>query len=154
MRAPARTPLLAQATDAATSLTFETESAIAIASSRLAEVRAVLPGNRNVDHTQDVHGEKAFVLFGSPQPIPREIYLAHDRLFAVIPGSRVELQFEFAPGADAPKLRLQWEYWDGAGWTPFVAFPSDEGNAVVAGEYSEDGTLGLTQRHHSPARQR
>ena len=48
-RAPARTQLLAQPPDGGDSLTFETESQIGLAASRLVEVKASLPGNRYFD---------------------------------------------------------------------------------------------------------
>ena len=108
-------------------------------------------------------GEKPFVLFASPQSIPRELYLAHDRLFAVMPGSLVELQVELAPTATEPELgslSLRWEYFDGKDWSPFAPFPPKKdpptskpaatpGQQMMppqdTGEYSDDATQGLSR---------
>jgi len=160
-RAPERTQLLAQAQDGGPNLTFETESEIGLAASRLVEVKASLTGNRFVDHSQDVTGEKPFILFASPQSIPRELYLAHDRLFAVTPESVVELQVELAPTAaksEAGPPNLRWEYFDGRDWSPFAPFPPTKGPSPSTpapqqetmpppdtGEYSDDGTQGLSR---------
>lgn len=158
-RAPERTQLGAPSSDG--TIVYETESAIGLAASRLSEVVAVLPGNRYVDHTLDVVGEKPFVLFSGNQPIPQEMYLAHATFFAVTPGTLIELQFELAPTTSLSPgpWNLKWEYWDGDGWTPFAPFqtktPAPESDATAnqqsdaqAGEveeYSEDGTECLTR---------
>ncbi|WP_193789104.1 baseplate J/gp47 family protein, partial [Zavarzinella formosa] len=151
-RAPLRTQLLGQATDSSEALVFETTGVIGLAASRLVEVKAVLPGNLCVDHTQDVLGEKPFVLFSPSQPIPREMYLAHDRLFAVQAGSQIELHVELDQRGESVDSHavtgppnVVWEYFDGGGWTPFAPFLTDDKKGAPGDEYSEDGTLALTR---------
>ena len=168
-RAPERTQLAAQPVDAeeqvifetesamtlptgrakrvneAMQVIFETESAMTLADSRLVEVKVVMPNDRFADHTADVIGERTFSLFQGRQAIPRELYLAHDRAFAISPGSVIELQVEVTQGSLAPNdtSPIRWEYWDGGGWTPFALFSPITANSTTA--YSEDGTDHLTR---------
>ena len=156
-RAPERTQLGAASDE--TTIIFETESAIGLAASRLGEIVAVLPNNRFVDHTLDVVGEKPFVLFEANQPIPQEMYLAHDRFFAVTAGSTIELQWELTrtSASDDSPWTIQWEYWDGDGWTLFAPFQrtnskthrceqvTAESSVLEDDGYSEDGTLDMAR---------
>jgi hypothetical protein len=164
-RAPARTRLGARAADpAAGALEFETEAGIALASARLAEVKAVLPGGRYADFTPDVLAEQKFVLFDRGQPIPGALYVGHDRVLAVSPGSVVDVRVELAPAGAGPGVAgaggVVWEYYDGTDWVGFVPPPAapaatptaaagpprpaaaaDPGDAPV----SFDGTHGLNR---------
>lgn len=153
-QAPINTQVAAQGPDGE-DVIFETESQIALATSRLVEIKAVLGEDRYVDHSLDVVGEKAVSLFSGIQPIPRELYLAHDRYFAVTPGALIELQVELAPISvlEQSPWNLQWEYWDGSGWTPFAPFPPlgaaaeyRNQNAVDDNSnFSHDGTRNLSR---------
>jgi predicted phage baseplate assembly protein len=122
-------------------IVFETTDAIGLAASRLIEVKTALPGDRYTDHTDDVLGGRPFILFAGPQPVPRELYIGHDRLFALTPGAVVELQVELARGSGMlPQgAAIDWEYWDGAAWVGFVGW-LPAGNPHVD-QYSIDGTV-------------
>lgn len=150
---PARSQLSAQPTEASEPLIFETISQIGLADSRLVEMKTILPGDYFTDHIEDVLGEKPFTLFDHRQAIPRELYLAHDQIFAVSPGSVIELQIEVALG-DVQFIShhavIRWEYWDGDGWSAFAPFPEANANQEPVKskndrEYSEDSTSHLTR---------
>ncbi len=140
--APARARLGATVVNEADGkpLEFETESPIALAASRLMEVKALLPGDRYVDHTADVLGERSFKLFASPRAVPRELYLAHDRLFALTSGSRLDVEVEAIENSshEMPFL-LVWQYFDGVDWVPLVAPPSSASGGVH--DLQRSGTL-------------
>lgn len=138
-RADAHTRLGAQVDGGAT-VDFETDTRIGLAATRLAEVKASLPGDRYTDHTADALGGRSFTLFDGPRPVPRELYLGHDRLFALTPGAVVELQIDLAPdsGELPPGSEVLWDYWDGLAWVGFVPF-------ARPGSGSTDGTRNLSR---------
>jgi hypothetical protein len=144
-RAPAGTRVGAASPGGGT-VPFETEETIGLAASRLMEVRTILPRSGTAaDHSLDALGGRPFVLFEPARPIPRELYFGHDALFALTPGTLLELAFELEGGVDRGKepRRLLWEYWDGEAWVPFLPFRSSpEADGCV--NPSEDGTRGLT----------
>ncbi|MBN1964427.1 MAG: hypothetical protein JW910_07260, partial [Anaerolineae bacterium] len=123
---------------------FETEQAIGLTSARLAEVWTIWPGrDEYADLSVDAIGGQPVRLFTDLEPIPHELYLAHDTHFALSGSSIVELQVQLARPSSEP-LTIIWEYWDGEAWREFKPFvpPTDK---EAAENDSLDGTLGLTR---------
>jgi len=123
-------------------LVFETERAIALATSHLVEVRTLWPGRDAVaDHTAAFAAGEPFTFF---QPLVRtehSMYFAHDVCFALTGKSTVELQLQLAtPGSAA--LSTIWEYWDGEVWRSFKSF-APPASATIGD--SVDGTAGFTR---------
>jgi hypothetical protein len=141
-RVPAGTRVGAKGPDPNEPIIFETETDIALASAQLAEVKTLWPGqDAYADHGTEALGGQSFTLFTPLQPIPHELYLAHDVHFALAGQATVEIQFDLsAPGSEP--LALTWEYWDGQVWRGFKAFKS---TAEAAVNDSLDGTEGLTR---------
>ena len=138
-RIPAGTRLGAQVTGRPEPLMFETEGAIAMAAARLVEVKTLWPArDEYADHTLDFAGGRPFELFKGRKPVPHEIYLAHDTLFAFAGRATVEIELELATTGSEP-LEIAWEYWNGETWRPFKAFDASDEDA------SCDGTMALTR---------
>ena len=77
---------------------------------------------------------RPLTLFSPLQPVPHQLYLAHDTLFALAGESTVEIEHELAtPGSDP--LEIAWEHWDGQVWRPFKPFDSADTTA------SQDGPM-------------
>jgi hypothetical protein len=149
-QAPAGTRLGAQA--GGSTLEFETESQIALAASRLMEVKAALPGDQYADYTQDALGGRPFTLFDHVGPVRRQLYLGHSQLFALTPGALLQVQVELAPESGPLVGELVWEYWDGTGWVGFAPWlpepdptqsPDPSGKQPDPDLYSSDGTQNL-----------
>ncbi len=141
-RVPVRTQVGATVVGLDEPLIFETEQAIALASAQLAEVVTLWPGkDAYADHSQAALGGQPFNLFEPLQPVPHELYLAHDTYFALSGQASVELQVELARPGNQP-LPLTWEYWDGDVWRLFKPF-----QPVVEASLNDsvDGTDGLTR---------
>jgi hypothetical protein len=135
----ARTRVGAEVPGRATPVMFETESAIALAAARLVEVVSLWPArDAYADHTPAAIGGRPFRLFKLLQPVPHELYLAHDTLLAFGSGAVVEIEFELSTPGSVP-LEIAWEYWDGQVWRPFTPFDRADHTA------SQDGTAGLTR---------
>jgi hypothetical protein len=139
-RVPARTRVGAKVPGRSDPLIFETETDIALAGANLAEVVSLWPGKDSyVDHSAAVIGGQRFTLFESLQPVPHELYLAHEIHFALAGQATVEIQF-YLSIAGSELLPLTWEYWDGQLWRGFKAFKSVKD---ATGADSLDGTEGL-----------
>jgi hypothetical protein len=138
-RISAGTRLGAQVPDRPDPVQFETETSIAMAAAHLVEVKTLWPArDEYADHSTDMTGGHPFTLFTRRQPVPHQVYLAHDTLFAFAGDVTVEIEFELAtPGRDP--LQIAWEHWDGQVWRPFKPFDP------VDAEASRDGTDGLTR---------
>jgi hypothetical protein len=137
---PARTRVGAQVPGQSDPLIFETERAIALAAARLAEIVTVWPGRDGyADHSASLLAAQPVTLFTPLQPLPHELYLAHDVQLALSGHATVELSIELAVSASAA-LNLAWEYWDGQVWRGFGAF-----QAMDQAGQSFDGTAGLTR---------
>ena len=125
------------------SLTFATENDIALAASGLAEVVSVWPGkDAYANHSRAAMGSEPFTLFEGLQPIPHEVYLAHDTYFALEGQAIVELHLTLRQAGSEP-LETAWEYWDGEVWRAFKRFAEDPAEAEA--DDSVDGTEGLTR---------
>ncbi|MCL4870814.1 MAG: putative baseplate assembly protein [Anaerolineae bacterium] len=141
-RIPIRTQVGAAVAGLDEPLIFETEQAIALASAQLAEVVTLWPGkDAYADHSQAALGGQPFTLFEPLQPVPHELYLAHDTYFALSGQATVELQVELARPGSQP-LPIIWEYWDGDVWRMFKPF-----QPVIEASLNDslDGTDGLTR---------
>jgi predicted phage baseplate assembly protein len=138
-RIAAGTRLGAQVPDRPDPVRFETASSIAMAAARLVEVVTLWPArDAYANHSSAVAGGRPCTLFSPLQPVPHQLYLAHDTLFALAGEATVEIEFELATPGNAP-LQIAWEHWDGQVWRPFKPFdPAD----TMA---SQDGTDGLTR---------
>ena len=141
-RAPAGTQVGASVSGVDGPLIFETERDIALAVAPLVEIATVLPGaDQWASHTSDFGSRRPFTLFGAPQPVAHELYLAHDVHFALQGHCEVHVQLELAAAARR-SISMVWEYWDGDGWRAFGAFKP----GTAAGDNdSIDGTRGLTR---------
>ncbi len=138
-RITAHTRLGAQVPDLPDPLMFETERTIALAATRLVEVKTLWPSrDEYADHTVEFAGGRAFTLFNPLRPVPHEFYLAHDTLFAFAGEATVEIEFELATPGSEP-LEIAWEFWDGQVWRSFKPIDPDNVSA------SQDGTEGLTR---------
>ncbi|NJL21974.1 MAG: hypothetical protein HC895_16060 [Leptolyngbyaceae cyanobacterium SM1_3_5] len=138
-RVPVRTRVGAKVAGRSEPLMFETETAIALATAQIAQVVTLLP-NRDAyaDHTEAAIARQPFTLFEPLQPIPHELYLAHDS-FAIAGRSTIELQFDLTQTA-RESLAIVWEFWSGKDWHPFKPFVSIE---KATDQNSLDGTQGL-----------
>jgi hypothetical protein len=120
-------------------LVFETESTVAMCAAKLVNAVSLWPDRDGwVDHSADLAGGRAFVLFDVVQPVEHEIFLAHDTLLAFMGKTTVEIAMNFAP-AGSSSLAVSWQHWDGQVWRPFADFAAGNSDASV------DGTAGLTR---------
>ena len=130
-RVEAATRLGAQVAGKSDSVLFETERAVGVAAARLVELRTVIPAQDvHADHSTECIGMREFRLFSSGKPVPHELYIAHDTLFAFTGKPTLQLGFELASAGSRP-IDIAWEYWDGQVWRLF--------------SLCEDGTRGLTR---------
>lgn len=133
-RAIAGTRLTAKPQGAGDQVVFETETSVALAAARIAEIVTVWPGkDAYANHSGDALGGRPFALWQPLQPIRHELYLAHPVQLALAGRAFVELDVELGTEGSAP-LALSWQYWDGGLWRDFAA--------LAAGD---DGTEGLTR---------
>jgi hypothetical protein len=136
---PARTRLSAKVIGQSTPLIFETEQDGAMAAAKLTDVVTVWPAqDKYADHSGNVAGKRQFKLFDPLSPVPHEFYLAHDTILSFSGSSRIDVEFELAPGGNTP-IFAKWDFWDGQAWRPFTdinPFNPDTGS---------DGTLGFTR---------
>ena len=122
---------------AAEPITFETERAIALAAAHLIEVRTLWPArDQYADHSIEIAGGRPATFFEPPHPVPHELYLAHDTLFAFTAEATLNIKFELGNPGGQP-LAIVWEFWDGQIWQAFAGFDAAGG--------SRDGTAGLTR---------
>jgi hypothetical protein len=141
-RVPARTQVAASIPGREEPLVFETRGAIALAAARLVEVASFWPGKDAwSSHAVEALGGQPFRLFTKLQPVPHELYLAHDTHLALAGQAIVEVQFELARAGSEP-VDLDWQYWDGELWRSFKQFAAP---AKAATRDSLDGTDGLTR---------
>jgi hypothetical protein len=128
--ASAGTRLGAKSSDGGDPIVFETESDVALAAARVAEVVTVWPGRDGyADHSAAAIGGEPFTLWEPLQPIRHELYLAHELYFALAGQASVELAVELA-GAGSSPLRVAWQYWDGQLWRNFLdPQPGDDATA-------------------------
>jgi predicted phage baseplate assembly protein len=123
-------------------LVFETDRAVAVAAARLTEVVSLWPArDACADHSVAATGGQRFTPFTGLQPVPHELYLAHDTLFELAGETTIELRFELATPGSVP-LAMAWEHWDGALWRAFAPFDPAPAPGTDA---SVDGTIGLTR---------
>ncbi len=142
-RVPARSQVGATVAGLASPLVYETESAVALVKAKLKQVVSLWPGRDAwADHSAALAATRSFQLFDGLHSVPHALYLSHDILLALAGQSTIEVAFDLSrPGATV--LELEWEYWDGVIWRPFLtpaAPPRKVGGAGVA-----DGTVGLTR---------
>ena len=139
-RVPERTRAGAKLPGASNPLVFETEQAIALAAAPLVEVVTVIPARDTyADHSVAVARGDAFTLFGPEQPVVHQLYLAHDKYFALAGASTVDVEFEFATPGNT-RLAALWEFWNGQVWQGFDPFAAADDPAN-----SFDGTAGMTR---------
>ena len=102
--------------------------------------RATLVALYSVDPTADTYADHSasqtagFAFLGSMQPVPHQLYLGHDSLFAIASNAEIDLSFDLGPShADStPRpLLIDWEYLSQDGWLPL--------------RIMSDGTARLTQ---------
>ena len=141
-RAPANTRVGATIPGRDEPLVFETERAVAVAAARLTQVVSLWPArDAYADHSVAATAGQRFTPFTGLQPVPHELYLAHDTLFELAGATTIELRFELASPSSAP-MAMAWEHWDGSLWRAFAPFDA----APAAGtDASVDGTRGLTR---------
>src|SRR5262249_48627066 len=112
--------LLGAARAASTAPLFTTEETITLTRSKIVALYSVDPtADRYSDHTQTL--ATGFTLFGNMQPVPHQLYLGHDTLFALSSSAEIELSCSLAP-APANSVRIplliDWEYLSADGWLP------------------------------------
>ncbi len=141
-RVPAHSRLGAKVPGRTDPLIFETETDIALASARLAEVEALWPGiDSFADHSSAVIGGQPFTLFTPLKPIPHEFYMAHETLFAIAGFATLEIRIELS-SVGSESLPLVWEFWEGEMWRAFKPFKS---TIEARSNDSLDGTKGFTR---------
>jgi Baseplate J-like protein len=99
---------------------FSTQDTITLARAGLTTVYSVDPSS---DTYQDASATQTtgFALFGNMQPVPHQIYLGHDSMFAITSGASIELSFDLATALSdsTPRpLLIDWEYLSQDGWLP------------------------------------
>ena len=138
----ARTRVGASSPGSSEPVVFETDQAIALASARLKSVIAVWPDqDEYADHTAMALQERPFAVDSERRPLPHELYFAHDRLLALVPGAVVDVRLQFAEVAARP-LSIAWEYYDGARWRRFESGGSGRWDGTAG--FSRSGTVSLT----------
>jgi hypothetical protein len=99
---------------------FSTEETATLTRGSLVAVYSVDPNaDTYADHTPQL--TQGFVLFDAMEPIPHQIYLGHDSVFAISSNAEIELSFDLAPAHSdsTPRpLLIDWEYLSADGWLP------------------------------------
>lgn len=144
-------------------LVFETEQAIALTGSQLAQVVSLIPGaDAYVDHTAALTAKTPFTLFRPEelQNTPHILYLAHDSYLHLSGQSIVEIEFDLLAPSSTDLSPLVWEYYDGQGWHPFgdpnvkaststpstpQTGPNGDPAVIIKPGTIDDGTQGLTR---------
>ena len=112
--------------DDGSQVTFRTEDGVGVASSRLAEVRTVVPGRDTVgDHTIDAIGGRPITLFTDQVATERHLYLGHDSLFAIRGSTTIAVELELTRDSRVP-LTAEWSLWDGSMWRTYEFDPPPE----------------------------
>ncbi len=136
---PAGTRVSAKVASKPAPLVFETEETGALAAARLTDVITLWPArDQYAEHTSDAAGGRPFVLFEPGKPVPHEIYLSHETVFAFSGRAAVDVEFELATPSDR-RIATNWEFWDGQVWRPFREFNRTDPRA------SRDATNGFTR---------
>jgi hypothetical protein len=108
--------------------------------------RATLTALYSVDPTADTYADHSasqttgFTLLDNMQPVPHQLYLGHDSLFAIASNAEIDLSFDLGPShpdATPRPLLIDWEYLSQDGWLP-LSIMSD-GTARL----TQDGKLAL-----------
>jgi hypothetical protein len=114
---------------------FSTEGAITLTRAKLAALYSVDP---NADTYSDHSAAliTGFTLFDQMQPIPHQLYLGHDSLFAISANAEVELSFDL--GAKHTKnpplpMLIDWEYLSADGWLPLRTVSDRTGRLIRDG---------------------
>jgi hypothetical protein len=114
---------------------FSTEGAITLTRAKLAALYSVDPtADTYSDHTTALI--TGFTLFDQMQPIPHELYLGHDSLFAISANAEIELSFDL--GATHTKnpplpMLIDWEYLSADGWLPLRIVSDGTGRLIRDG---------------------
>jgi hypothetical protein len=99
---------------------FSTEGAITLTRAKLAALYSVDPNaDTYSDHTAALI--TGFTLFDQMQPIPHQLYLGHDSLFAISANAEIELSFDLGATHTKntpPPMLVDWEYLSADGWLP------------------------------------
>ncbi|MBV9815022.1 MAG: putative baseplate assembly protein [Alphaproteobacteria bacterium] len=99
---------------------FSTEGTITLTRAKLTALYSVDPNaDTYADHTTAL--TSGFTLFDQMQPVPHQLCLGHDSLFAISANAEIELSFDLgathAKNAPPPML-IDWEYLSADGWLP------------------------------------
>jgi hypothetical protein len=99
---------------------FSTEGTITLTRAKLAALYSVDPNaDTYSDHTAALI--TGFTLFDQMHPIPHQLYLGHDSLFAISANAEIELSFDLGPTHTKnapPPMLIDWEYLSADGWLP------------------------------------
>jgi hypothetical protein len=117
-------------------LYFETETALTITPAQLTHVFSLQPDQDK--YARHEFSGQSVTLFEPLQPVPHELYIAHDKLLDFDGKAEINVAITLSRPAKRP-LKLAWEFWDGKDWMSFQPF-----EARAAGS-SWDGTKGLTR---------
>ena len=120
------------ASGASAPVVFETTGSIALVAAPLAEVKFVDIDTGLVTPLPLITGPQ-----NDQEPIHHDLYLGDLSALAVIPGATLTVNLTLAPvaaGASQSPLSLDWEFFDGTDWHPFLPF-----------NIGDDETNGLTQ---------
>jgi hypothetical protein len=135
----ARTRLSAKVAGQTAPLIFETVQDGAMAAAKLTDVWTLWPTqDRYLDHSASAAGKRDFTLFDGMSPVPHEVYLSHETVFAFAGSSRVDIEFEFTTPGNHP-LATKWFFWDGQMWRPFRDIDPKDATS------GSDGTGGMTR---------
>jgi hypothetical protein len=99
---------------------FSTEDTVTLTRANLVAVYSVDPNaDTYADHTGALMS--GFTLFDGMGPVPHQIYLAHDSMFAISSNAQIELSFDLAAALSesTPRpLLIDWTYLTADGWLP------------------------------------
>jgi hypothetical protein len=97
-------------------IVFSTERTVTLSRGRVACLYSIQPGaDRYADHSADIG--RGLTLFDGMKLTPHELYLGHDRLFALGGSIVLIISFLLERGAKEP-IKLAWEYYTDSGWVP------------------------------------
>jgi hypothetical protein len=141
--------LLAASQAPATQPLFTTEEMITLTRTPIAALYSVDP---TADSYADHGGAltTGFTLFDAMQPVPHQIYLGHDALFALPGQAQIELSVTLAAAAAASVARpllLDWEYLSADGWLPLLVVEDQ------TARLTRDGKIKLAVVCGPPAKQ-